>query len=198
MSTMTGTVSPASAGAREQAREGTGRFGHQLRQPVDIDLGATTASALDAYGNVCEVTPGVIDERAEHLYTQGQCLALAVATARRTGQDLVVKWGYTCQYQPGDDEYEEWIDHVSVANDGQAVLACEADMIDIHGAQRLGPNDLSDDHADEEDWSYETFPADAIEANLAALEAALPQAQNYELADTFVEPMLARAEYEQR
>lgn len=59
---------------------------HQKR-----DLSATGRyTVLDSGGGPVEVSPGVTDEDADWVYTNGQCLALAAAMSEKTGWPIVV------------------------------------------------------------------------------------------------------------
>jgi hypothetical protein len=59
---------------------------HQQRDLVETG----TYTVLDSGGGPCDVTPGVIDDEADWVYTNGQCLALAVAMSEQTGWPIVV------------------------------------------------------------------------------------------------------------
>jgi hypothetical protein len=59
---------------------------HQQRDLVETG----TYTVLDSGGSPCDVTPGVIDDEADRVYTNGQCLALAVAMSEQTGWPVVV------------------------------------------------------------------------------------------------------------
>lgn len=75
--------------ARESARESNGRFGPQQHTESEICL-LKPVSMRTAQGIPVQITPGQVDEAAEHLYTNGQCLAYAVALARRNSWGVAV------------------------------------------------------------------------------------------------------------
>ena len=59
---------------------------HQRRDLLDEG----TYTVLDSGGGPCDVRPGVLDDEADWVYTNGQCLALAVAMSEKTGWPVVL------------------------------------------------------------------------------------------------------------
>lgn len=55
------------------------------------DLSRPTAEVYDASGDPITLTLGVIDDEADWVYTNGQCLALAVAMSEQTGWPVVLR-----------------------------------------------------------------------------------------------------------
>lgn len=137
-----------------------GQFAPQHRGEVDFTLSEDPApvKVRDARGMNVAVTPGVLDENAEHLYLNGQCLALATALAEDNGN-----WGVAVRlYDDGALVAHAWavdtdgtLHDVRGAHDEQAIaeeldedeeivhyLPSMVPLVHAELAEAIGPQDL--------------------------------------------------------
>lgn len=117
-----------------------------------------TVTVLDASGDPIDVVPGIIDDEADWVYKRGQCLALAVALAEKTGGKVY------CQRVDFDDVDA---DGNPFHNLGHAYVELpEGVLLDIQG-EHGEPSDLTDEFGIElEDTAIEPLifdnPRDAL------------------------------------
>lgn len=105
---------------------------HQQRNFVEDG----TVSVRDSSGDPVEVRPGIVDENADWVYRNGQCLALAVTAAEECGGEVY------CQRVDLDDTDEHDQPFYNLRH--AYVLTPDGELLDIQGAHG-GPDDLADD-----------------------------------------------------
>lgn len=144
---------------------------------------ARTVEVKDAHGDSVELTPGTIDDAAEYVYRNGQCLALAIALAERTGWPVHVR-----HFEDGDDAdpcglYSN-LRHASVETPTGTLL-------DIYGE-----SDADILLADDESYGGAlppfTVPAGEARERLLLRFGGYLEIQDIETATTFVDAVLAR------
>ena len=172
---------------RNRVPAGTGSSGGQFASSGHIDTGLQLAhvpeyvEVFDASGDVCQLTPGVIDEEARWVYTNGQCLALAVALARRTGWPLATTT--IEELDPDGAEPDGYRHHALLRH--ASVLTPAGDLLDING-----DNDAEAiEHYPEDTFVLHSSP-DEVDQLLAEQEGHLMY-QDLAVAEMFVDVVLA-------
>jgi hypothetical protein len=88
-----------------KCRRGTGDAeapGINLSEAVGIES-PSTVIAVDRTGAPVTLTPGLLDDEARYVFTAGQCVALAVALAEKSGWPVYVESRvYDGRYPTGD------------------------------------------------------------------------------------------------
>ncbi|MEJ7648185.1 MAG: hypothetical protein WKF57_03895 [Nakamurella sp.] len=110
----------------------------------------------DVMGDEYLLTPGVIDDDADYVFRNGQCLALAVAVSRRTGWPIVL----TCFDTP--ERFELGPDHPPDLVHA-TVRTPEGQLLDIRGPNDPDVREMDDRH--DVEW-----PADRVDALMAAYD----------------------------
>lgn len=135
----------------------------------------------DVMGDEYELTPGVIDDDADYVFRNGQCLALAVAVSRRTGWPIVM----TCFDIPErlqiSPEHHPDLVHATVRTP-------EGALLDIRGSNDPDVREMDGRH--DVEW-----PADQVDALMAAYDVDM-ESQLVDIADTFVDSVLELREQE--
>ena len=135
-----------------------GRFAAHRRQAADIDLGegltpqvralldqqpgiAAEGTVVDVEGSWHDphhtVTVGVIDEASIRAYRNGQCHALALALAERTGWKVVAIGPSECFYDPDCPEDNDSAGMCECQLRHLAVQAPDGRLADIEGLRPL-------------------------------------------------------------
>lgn len=162
-----------------------GQFAPSSHAEADLMLVEQPVEVLDSSGNPVEVTPGVLDDNADWVYHNGQCLALAVAISERTG----------------------WPVHLRTFVDGPAdpagtytslrhayVQAPDGSLIDVRGQHDA---DIVDEECRDLDGDLYQ-PARIVSAERAAALLSefdgFLERQDVDVARSFVDPVLAQVE----
>lgn len=190
-----------------------GNGGHFAGHPHDA--GAVTLSPvalLTASGHRVEVTPGVLDDKAVTVLTEGQCVALAVAVAERLEIGSI---SVLTETDGGETRVvHAWVE--APAGGGQPIDS-DSQMIDGNGAQCIdqflqgwyenrsepcfdcedceeGLSYLCEKKTDgEEGMEVDSLTLhDARSLNKSELGAGLPP-QDWDLVATFVDPILEKS-----
>ena len=147
--------------------------------------------------------PGVMNDDAKHIFTNGQCMALAVTTAeeharRQAGQgrDSRVDWNsaqVVVVWAKSDDQDQPNVHHVWADIDGV--------LIDAEGDNSMSnlEEELEDEYREHEqdmDWGRTTEPpiekwTEVMTTTEARSVAQQMQEQNYTFAMTFADGLLA-------
>lgn len=163
----------------------------------DVWLSARTVSAaaaprsvgrvevFDALGCRRAVTPGVIDDEADWVYKNGQCLALAVAASERTGWPVYLRTFTDGEAADPAGTYTNLRHAYVQAPDGS--------LVDIGGDH---DTDVVEEEAHDLDGDLccpaRVVPAAQARALLAEFEGSLFD-QDLDTARSFVDPMLDQA-----
>jgi hypothetical protein len=127
---------------------------------------------MDSIRNLVSVTPGVINESTQHVYRHGQCLALACALAKETGESLILQLAPT-----GNGRVPVLVHAWAGAGEGR--------VVDIDGLKDQGG-------VQAEFWDGDVmavYSADDVDEVIEAFSSAMPE-QNLELAKSFTGPIL--------
>lgn len=145
----------------------------------------SSVDLVDSDGNFVPVTPGIIDGQAQYVYQRGQCLAFAAELATAKGWGVhVVSMIETYSF---DDEPYSFPVHV-YADSGDGRLWDFSGSHDSREVLEKWEREIPDKDLKVEDYTFS-------EVSLGRLHDAVGpymEDQDYETAQTFVEPFLSR------
>lgn len=157
----------------------------ELEDHSPASIGQAPVEVYDSSGSPCEVTPGVIDDEADWVYLNGQCLALAVAMSERTG------WPVHLRTLTDGDEADPTGVYANLRH--AYVQAPDGALIDIRG---VNDADIVDEECRDLDCDLylppRVIPAAEARTLLDEFEGYLFD-QDVPTAETFVDAVLARA-----
>ena len=156
-------------------RGAAGKFTDRTHSAPERGLSHPVCHLLDNYGDEFLLTPGIIDDNARHVFTEGQALALAAVVSRATGWPLVIRTSGDGRGTSGPPALiHAWVEDP------------DGDLIDING---LNDREESDDKFDGSIDRQSTFTIDEFDNLFARYRGFIP-AQEQETAAEFVDAVL--------